>query len=191
MGASSGGLREVVDTLTLGGETASTAEGVSLLSLHAAKGLEYDVVFIAGLEEGLLPHRRSLGDIQAVEEERRLCYVGMTRARERLYVSYTHARLLGGQALIGQASRFIGEMGRSDVVVTTSRRADARPRLPGVRPGERVIHPRWRRGTVLTVDGEGRDTLVTIHFETVGLRRLQLCHAPLTRDGEQHDVLAV
>jgi DNA helicase-2/ATP-dependent DNA helicase PcrA len=164
---------------------------VSLLSLHAAKGLEYDVVFIGGLEEGLLPHRRSLGDARAVEEERRLCYVGMTRARKRLYVSYTHARLLGGQALIGQASRFIGEMGRSDVVVTASRRASARPRLSAVRTGERVVHPRWRRGTVVSVDGEGRDTLVTIDFETVGVRRLQLCHAPLTRDGEQRDVLAV
>jgi DNA helicase-2/ATP-dependent DNA helicase PcrA len=174
-------LRLLVDRLSQGGERTATEPGVSLMSLHAAKGLEFAVVFLAGLEEGLLPYRRALEDDDALEEERRLCYVGMTRAAQRLYLSYAHGRLLGGQALIGHPSRFLGEAGRNNFTFHLSRRASAKPRLQQVEPGERVMHPRWHAGTVLAVEGSGRETLVTIAFDRMGRQRLQLCHAPLIR----------
>lgn len=182
--------RDFVDRLAVGSEARQKPDGAHLMTLHSAKGLEFDAVFIAGLEEGLLPHRRALGSQEAIEEERRLCYVGMTRARSHLSVSYAHARLLGGQAMIGHSSRFIDESGRENLTVLTSHRAPHRPRLHAVRAGERVRHPRWREGTVMAVEGTGRDTLVTIRFDGVGRQRLQLCHAPLVRLEEDTRVLA-
>jgi DNA helicase-2/ATP-dependent DNA helicase PcrA len=163
---------------------------VTLMTIHAAKGLEFSAVFLVGLEEGLLPHRRAVeqGD---VAEERRLCYVAMTRARDLLYLSYAHSRLLGGNASVGMRSRFVAEMGAANVTVRVSSKSIAKPRLASVRPGERVVHPRWDAGTVLGVEGAGRDTLVTIEFDRAGRQRLQLCHAPLRRlEGEESDVLA-
>lgn len=181
LGARKGTLRTFVDRLACGHETRLGATGVALMSLHAAKGLEFPVVFLPGLEEGLLPHRRSLNDDEALEEERRLCYVGMTRAASRLYLSYTHTRLLGGQALIGHPSRFLAEMGHPNVTLRLSRRASTKPRLSSVALGDRVMHPRWKAGTVTAVEGSGRDTLITILFDFAGRQRLQLCHAPLQR----------
>ncbi|MBV9279003.1 MAG: UvrD-helicase domain-containing protein, partial [Chloroflexi bacterium] len=175
-----GSLRTFLDRLILRGEDVPDRPGVTCMSLHAAKGTEYHVVFLAGLEEGLLPHRRSLDARETIEEERRLCYVGMTRARERLLLSYAHFRLLGGQALVGRRSRFLGEIGTNNLIQRASRRLAATPRLPSVLPGQRVVHVRWREGTVVEVEGSGRETMVTIDFDEVGQRRLQLCYAPLT-----------
>lgn len=179
-------LRDLIDRLQLSSEPGG--EGVALMTLHAAKGLEFDVVFMAGLEEGVLPHHRSVARSEGVEEERRLCYVGMTRARRRLALSHTHMRFLGGRALLGERSRFVAEMGRN-VSLQLSPRRRAKPRLASVHPGERVSHPRWGNGTVVAVEGAGRDTLVTIEFEASTRRRIQLCHAPLTRL-ESADALA-
>jgi DNA helicase-2/ATP-dependent DNA helicase PcrA len=115
----------------------------------------------------------------------------MTRAQDGLYLSYVHARMLGGQAAIGHASRFVGEIGRSNLTLRISRRARARPRLLSVKPGDRVRHSRWHDGTVSAVEGRGRETMVTIDFDGAGRQRLQLCYAPLSLIGEDAvDVLA-
>lgn len=180
-----GTLRGFLERFALAGKAEDRGEGVQLMSLHAAKGLEFPVVFLAGLEEGLLPHRRSLAREVDIEEERRLCYVGMTRARDRLYLSYAHARLLGGQLHIGQVSRFVGEMGRGNLRVRVSPAAATRPRLASVSVGDRVMHPRWRCGTVEAIQGAGRATMVTIAFDGGSRQRVQLCHAPLTRLKEE------
>jgi DNA helicase-2/ATP-dependent DNA helicase PcrA len=184
-------IRAFVDRLTLGEHVPSQETVVRLMTLHAAKGLESNVVFMPGLEEGLLPHRRSLDSDAAIEEERRLCYVGMTRARELLYLSYTHGRTLGSQIVLGQPSRFIGEMGQANVTLKLSGPARSRPRLHSVHPGQRVTHTRWGEGTVVLAEGEGRDTMVTIHFDRFGPQRIQLCHTPLRRSEKGNvDVLA-
>ncbi|HZU12777.1 MAG TPA: UvrD-helicase domain-containing protein [Chloroflexota bacterium] len=179
-------LHDLIDRLTLSDEPARG--GVALMTLHAAKGLEFDVVFLAGLEEGLLPHRRALDRPGGVEEERRLCYVGMTRARRRLALTHAYTRFLGGHALLGERSRFVAEMGRH-VTVRLSPRRSAKPRLTSVKLGERVVHVRLGPGTVVAVEGSGRNTLVTVEFDEVGRQRVQLFHAPLTRAGSP-DVLA-
>lgn len=177
-------LRAVADRLALeGGDDARP--GISLMSLHAAKGLEFDAVFLVGLEEGVLPHRRSLDSESGVREERRLCYVGVTRSRHRLYLSWARARLLGGSALFGTPSRFIGEMGVSNVRVRSSTQLIAHPRLDHVVTGERVSHARWGEGTVLAMQGEGSERLAVIEFDGAGRQRLQLCHAPLIRTRQE------
>ena len=86
------------------------AEGVTMMTLHAAKGLEFPVVFLVGMEDGIFPHARSLDDPNQLEEERRLCYVGITRAQERLYLTYTMTRTLYGQTLPARRSQFIDEI---------------------------------------------------------------------------------
>lgn len=181
MAGSRGTLRQLVERLAGQGDDSPGTTGVRLMSLHAAKGLEFDVVFVAGMEEGLLPHQRSLDSKRDIAEERRLCYVGMTRARQTLYLTYARTRMLGGRALLGTPSRFIAEMGPGNVTQVSTSRSRAHPRLSRVDMGDRVYHTRWHEGTVIDVEGTGRETLVTIHFDGVGGKRLQLCHAPLRR----------
>jgi DNA helicase-2/ATP-dependent DNA helicase PcrA len=186
--AQRGTLPVFLQRLALAGDSGARQNGVHLMTLHAAKGLEFPVVFMPGLEEGLLPHRRSLDSPEALEEERRLCYVGMTRARDRLLLSYAQVRLIGGGAL-GARSRFIAEIGQANLVREGSRR-ELPPRLFDVRLCERVTHARWGSGTVEGVEGTGRNTLVTIRFDSGSRQRVQLCHAPLRRVREDLDVLA-
>jgi len=182
-------LRDLVDRLSLTSSDAGS-EGVRLLSLHAAKGLEYPVVFITGIEEEILPHRRSLDRDEDIREERRLLYVGMTRAAEQLYLSHAHSRLLSGQLRLGTPSRFIAEIGRGHLELEGSSRRAPRPRLHAVTPGERVDHRRWGPGTVTHVEGRGRDTMVSIMFDNGSCHRIQLCHAPLTRLTPHENVVA-
>jgi DNA helicase-2/ATP-dependent DNA helicase PcrA len=183
-----GTLRSLVDRTAMSHDGAPEREGVNLLSLHAAKGLEFDGVFVVGLEEGLLPHRRSLDSDAAVEEERRLLFVGMTRAREYLFLTHARMRLLGGHALVGGASRFLREIGAANVKTELSPRSAQRPRLATVHVGERVRHQRWGLGTVVSIEGRGRDTLTTILFDSIGRQRLQLVHAPLERVDRETDL---
>jgi DNA helicase-2/ATP-dependent DNA helicase PcrA len=176
-----GTLQGLVDRLAAQSDVKSSGNGVSLLTLHAAKGLEFSVVFLLGMEEGLLPHRHSMDRERDIEEERRLCYVGMTRARDRLVLTSAVARLFGGQAMSSEPSRFLAEMGRPNLTHEIVRAASTQQRLSSVRQGEIVSHQRWGRGTVVSVEGRGRATLTTIHFDSVGRQRIQLCHAPLVR----------
>jgi DNA helicase-2/ATP-dependent DNA helicase PcrA len=163
---------------------------VTLMTLHSAKGLEFDAVFIAGLEEGVFPHLRSLNDDDEIEEERRLCYVGVTRARERLCLSYAVHRRVHGYG-VGEPSRFLREMPAEELVLLNA----ARPPDPArgreletfdpveedwpIKVGARVRHPRFGEGLVVGVERDGADTIVTVGFAGGGRRRLSLEYANL------------
>lgn len=162
---------------------------VTLMTLHAAKGLEFPVVFMTGLEEGVFPHARALGDREELEEERRLCYVGLTRARERLYLTWAVHRRLHGYG-VGEPSRFLREMPEEALQLL-----NARPAPPGVveeppavpeeadtlplRVGTRVRHSRWGEGLVVGVERSASDVVVTVSFGALGRKRLSLQYAHL------------
>ncbi len=168
---------------------------VLLMTLHSAKGLEFESVFLVGLEEGLLPHSRSLTGEEALEEERRLCYVGMTRAMERLHLTWARSRQVFGQRRVTQASRFLEELPeelleRSGGLLRPGPAAPRRPRptaeadahdlappAPGLdssvlRPGVKVRHPLFGVGTVLRKEGEGDALKVTVSFPGAGTKKL-------------------
>ena len=168
---------------------------VLLMTLHAAKGLEFESVFLVGLEEGLLPHSRSLAGADALEEERRLCYVGMTRAMRRLHLTWARSRQIFGQRRLSEPSRFLEEIPRDRVTrtggapVALAGRAPARqnagpasapqtastapaPDQEELRPGVRVRHPLFGVGTVLRREGSGHDLKVMVSFPGVGAKKL-------------------
>jgi DNA helicase-2/ATP-dependent DNA helicase PcrA len=178
---------------------------VVLMTFHAAKGLEFESVFLVGLEEGLMPHSRSLTGDEALEEERRLCYVGMTRAMERLSLTHAQSRQVFGQRRLAEASRFLdeipdGALDRSGGFREASYAARTKPRpvfgsawsraspmpvapmpagLAEIRPGMRVRHPLFGVGTVLRSDGSGDELKVTVSFPGVGAKRLVARYAGL------------
>lgn len=193
-----------VDGLQGGDNVAVEEEAITLITLHQAKGLEYDAVFLVGLEEGLLPHSRSVDDPSQIEEERRLLYVGMTRARKRLYMFRAFQRRFRGQSGSQMASRFIVEIPES--LVTTrdirghARVADRMPdpmwtkrsaSTPAPRPakrtvdefaaGDKVRHTTFGEGVVVNSSGTGADTQVSVAFAGQGVKRLMLSFAPLEK----------
>ena len=169
---------------------------VTLMTLHAAKGLEFPVVFLTGLEDGVFPHNRALTDLTELEEERRLAYVGITRAMDRLYLSYAMRRTLFGNTFAHPKSRFLDEMPSVEVigsVVQMPRPAGGRWREVaihetagagvglGLEVGDRVRHPKWGEGKVAAVEGAGGDGLLTIMFPNVGQKMVMLKYAPLEK----------
>ena len=160
---------------------------VQLMTLHSAKGLEFPLVFMAGMEEGLFPHQKSVEEPGRLSEERRLAYVGMTRAMELLYLSYAESRRLHGQTLFGRPSRFVGELPpalvediRPRLQVAQARAPQLNDdRLPGL--GSRVRHAKFGEGTVLTVEGQGDNARVQINFDEAGAKWLVLGYAALDR----------
>ncbi|MGH9177958.1 MAG: DNA helicase PcrA [Acidimicrobiales bacterium] len=183
---------------------------VVLMTLHTAKGLEYPAVFLIGLEEGVFPHLRSLGEPAELEEERRLCYVGITRARQRLYLTHAWCRSLWGSTQYNPPSRFLTEIpeeltelaagsrrGRSapagsvthrrDVVEAALRGRVATPARTtgaetlGLRVGEDVVHGKWGEGVVLEVIGSGDKAEAVVRFPGLGEKRLHLAWTPLKR----------
>ncbi|MBI2015645.1 MAG: UvrD-helicase domain-containing protein, partial [Candidatus Rokubacteria bacterium] len=169
------------------------ARGITLMTLHSAKGLEFPLVFLTGLEEGVFPHARSMGSVDDVEEERRLCYVGITRAKERLWMSYALHRRIHGYGL-GEPSRFLLEMPEEHLTLLgAAGRADAREAAPSaaaapvatgdddlpLKVGARVRHGRWGEGLVVGVERSGDDVLVTVRFASVGRKQLSLQYAQL------------
>jgi DNA helicase-2/ATP-dependent DNA helicase PcrA len=167
---------------------------VQLMTLHSAKGLEFPLVFLAGMEDGLFPHRRSLNDAGGLEEERRLCYVGITRAMQTLYISYAEQRRLHGVDSFGQPSRFIGELPeelleevRPAIRVsqplyrrrTSQGRAEPRADTDGVRLGQRVRHTKFGEGVVLNCEGGGAHARVQVNFEAAGTKWLVMSYAGL------------
>jgi DNA helicase-2/ATP-dependent DNA helicase PcrA len=175
---------------------------ITLMTLHSAKGLEFPVVFLTGLEDGVFPHMRSLGEPDELEEERRLCYVGITRARERLYLCHAWSRMLFGRTDFYPPSRFLSEIpeelvevlgeerpvggGRGahrEAVVSAALASNAgrAARLPGLRVGDDVGHDTFGEGVVLDVIGEGEKAEAVIRFRDVGEKRLLLAWAPLQK----------
>jgi len=169
---------------------------VTLMTLHSAKGLEFANVFLTGLEDGVFPHNRALTDLTELEEERRLAYVGVTRAMDRLYLSYAMRRTLYGNTFAHPKSRFLEEMPSVEVIgsivqmprpaggrwreVSIHETAGAGVKL-GLEVGDRVRHPKWGEGLVAGVDGAGGDGLLTINFPNVGQKMVMLKYAPLEK----------
>jgi DNA helicase-2/ATP-dependent DNA helicase PcrA len=167
------------------GQAGATGAAVHLMTLHSAKGLEFPIVFLVGLEEGLFPHNRSREDVQQLEEERRLCYVGMTRAKERLVLCYAESRRLHGGEHYPMPSRFLREL-PAEVVREVRLGGDiarplaGEPALPGeLRLGQRVLHRSFGEGVILDVEGHGGHTRVQVNFERAGAKWLVLAYANL------------
>jgi len=183
-------------------------DAVTLMTLHNAKGLEFPVVFLVGMEENLVPHRSSTGSLQEIEEERRLLYVGITRAQEELFLVHCEARMTFGRTEIARPSRFL-----EDIPATLLREVDVfgqdlgdprhlvkrlagrwRPPAatqagdtspdsapePAYRGGEKVRHPKFGVGTVVGISGEGARAEVTVVFDAAGAKRLLVKYANLS-----------
>jgi DNA helicase-2/ATP-dependent DNA helicase PcrA len=157
---------------------------VTLMTLHNAKGLEFPVIFLVGMDDGVFPHARTLGDPEELEEERRLCYVGITRAMDRLFVTNAWSRTLWGGSNYNPASRFLAEI--PEHLVTTVkrvRRGDMERAKPAplqasdLAPGDRVRHGKVGIGVIKELD----DTEATVVFDSVGVKRLLLAWAPLEK----------
>jgi DNA helicase-2/ATP-dependent DNA helicase PcrA len=168
-----------------------------LLTLHAAKGLEFPVVFIVGLDDGLLPHVRSMDDPEAMAEERRLLYVGITRAMDRLYLVRAFRRTAGGGGGLMDESRFLRDIparvlgveesagrtfpfGRNAEIPLRETEAPSAPREARFRAGMRIRHERFGEGMILESQVHGEDEILTVEFETAGLKRLDADAAPIT-----------
>lgn len=164
---------------------------VHFMTLHAAKGLEFPLVFIVGLEEGLFPSNMSVEEPGRLEEERRLCYVGVTRARQQLVLTYAESRRRYGSSSYNPPSRFIGEIPpelitevrpRAMIVQPTntfSRQTDSFAEDTGIKIGGRVAHAKFGEGVVLDCEGKGSSARVRVHFEGAGSKWLVLGYANL------------
>ena len=166
-------------------------ESVQLMTMHSAKGLEFPLVFIGGMEEGLFPHSMSSDDPERLEEERRLCYVGMTRAMEQLYLCHAESRRMHGSDSYPMPSRFLREIpvdlveeirSRPDVsrpVVTPAGGFNVAEETTGFALGQRVSHPKFGQGVVLNAEGQGRSARVQVNFESTGAKWLVVAYANL------------
>ncbi|MCP4042703.1 MAG: ATP-binding domain-containing protein, partial [Gammaproteobacteria bacterium] len=151
--------------------TESGQNGVHLMTLHSAKGLEFSLVFMCGVEEGLFPHQRSLDDHNQLEEERRLCYVGITRARERLYLIHAESRRLHGTDYYPLPSRFIHEIPAEYLREVRLGGSLSRPVQGRVEQesgefhlGQQVVHPKFGDGVVTNYEGQGAQARVQVNF---------------------------
>jgi DNA helicase-2/ATP-dependent DNA helicase PcrA len=149
---------------------------VSLMTLHAAKGLEFPIVFLVGLEEGILPHFKSLDSTADTEEERRLCYVGVTRAKQKLFLTTALRRTKFGSFNTTRPSRFLSEMQISEY-----NRVKEEKRTPVISKGDTVIHKIWGLGKVLDVVYDSDIPFATIDFLKIGVKNLDLRYAPLEK----------
>lgn len=165
-------------------QTEGSEDGVQLMTLHTAKGLEFPVVFLGGCEEGLFPHYMTREDPQGLEEERRLCYVGMTRAMQKLFITYAEVRRLHGKEAYHRASRFLSEIPsefldevrmKSKVSLPESSRFTTSKILDNdgaLRTGQRVKHHKFGEGVVLQYEGRGEHARIQVCFEKEGTKWL-------------------
>jgi len=181
------------------GQGTKSDDCVQMMTLHTAKGLEFPLVFLSGMEDGLFPHQRSINDLEGLEEERRLCYVGMTRAMKQLYFTYAEQRRLHGVDSHNAPSRFIQELPPAMIEEVRPRIRLAQPsgngraykgdglwQTPlsevlggGMRLGTRVRHGKFGEGTVLSIEGQGPHARVQVNFEQQGSKWLMLQYANL------------
>ncbi len=170
------------------GQAAEQEDSVQMMTLHSAKGLEFPVVFLSGVEENLFPHRMSLEEEGRLEEERRLCYVGITRAMEKLYISYAETRRLHGSDSYNSPSRFIREIDPELLEEIRSGHGFSRPTSyaasapdapPGLALGQRVLHQVFGEGVVLNFEGAGANGRVQVNFDLEGSKWLVLQYANL------------
>jgi DNA helicase-2/ATP-dependent DNA helicase PcrA len=171
------------------GQAEQWEESVQMMTLHSAKGLEFPLVFMAGMEEGLFPHQRSSEEPGRLEEERRLCYVGMTRAMRQLYLTHAEVRRLYGKEEYTRPSRFISEIPAEHLEEIRVRGTVSTPifrqersavaESSGFRLGQRVLHPKFGEGVVLSSEGSGAQARVQINFHEVGTKWLVLAYANL------------
>lgn len=168
------------------------SDAVVLMTLHNAKGLEFPIVFMAGMDEGIFPHSRSLLDEDQLEEERRLCYVGMTRAKKKLYMTRAWQRSLYGNTSYYAASRFLNEISDEYIIETSYGIADnaavcrsepevSKKSVANISPGDRVRHLKWGEGIVLDIEGIDEDAQISINFPSVGEKCLILKYAPIVK----------
>ena len=185
------------------GEHQATAghDALQLMTVHAAKGLEFHAVFITGLEEGLFPHEQSAAEENGLEEERRLMYVAITRARRRLYLSHTQSRMLHGQVRYNLPSRFLDELPEGVLRKLNSRAAAPAPSMrphaatygearshvaeyktndTGYRVGQSVAHAKFGTGIIIDFEGRGPDARVQVKFREAGTKWLALAYANLS-----------
>lgn len=184
-------------------DTNVDGDSVNMLTLHTAKGLEYSVVFLTGMEEGIFPHIRAMTEESELEEERRLCYVGITRAKEKLYLTHSWQRLLFGKQSYNLPSRFLQEIpaevkdernlgrviGGSRPETVASRPSVLMPEPAQPKPvalikfadGERVLHRKFGQGIVVACRGSGTDILVSVVFDQAGLKTLSMQYTALER----------
>jgi DNA helicase-2/ATP-dependent DNA helicase PcrA len=180
-------------------EAAPGSEAIQMMTVHAAKGLEFEVVFVAGLEDGLFPHENALQEARGLEEERRLAYVALTRARRQLYLTHAQSRVLHGQMRYGVRSRFLEEIPESLCHILNPRtrrpelsfgsRAPSSVRSPTSSTestrtgkfhiGQRVRHDKFGEGVVLAREGQGDEGRVQVNFRDVGTKWLALAFARL------------
>lgn len=179
------------------GETQADShqDAVQMMTIHTAKGLEFPVVFIAGVEEGMFPSQMSNEEPGRLEEERRLCYVGMTRAMEQLYLTWAESRRLYGQDKYHTISRFIKEMPSECMEEIRLRTTISRPVTnrfnpttsheafddSGMQLGQRVVHPKFQEGTVINIEGQGEHARIQVNFDDFGSKWLVLSYARLTK----------
>jgi DNA helicase-2/ATP-dependent DNA helicase PcrA len=179
------------------GQAGNWEDCIQLMTMHSAKGLEFPLVFLCGMEDGLFPHRRSVVDSGSLEEERRLCYVGITRAKECLYVTHAEKRRLHGMDSLAYPSRFIAEIPDELIEEVRPRVQVARPVYGGarqsrrssgslqpgtdigIRLGQRVRHGKFGDGVILNCEGQGAHARVEVNFERAGTKWLVLNYANL------------
>ncbi len=166
---------------------------VQMMTLHAAKGLEFPLVFMIGMEENLFPSERSLEETGRLDEERRLCYVGITRARQKLVLTHTEQRRLYGRSHYNLRSRFLSEIpvelldevrprvtfGQVNLSSGPSAYAGDENSNSGFQIGQRVMHTKFGEGLIMSFEGQGRNARVQVNFERAGSKWLVLSYANL------------
>lgn len=189
-------------------EKAADRSAVTLMTLHSAKGLEFEAVFLVGMEESLFPHASAQLEPGEMEEERRLCYVGITRAQRRLYLTHALERRLRNDRMRCSVSRFLSEMPRNSLYILKPHLFSLQPGMlmgderekpwrPALRPerqkpsaeekkvfysvADKVEHDKFGRGTVVRVEGQGENAILTIAFEGQGVKKLSVAYAPIRK----------
>lgn len=174
-------------------------DSVQMMTLHSAKGLEFPLVFLAGLEDGLFPHQMSMEEPGRLEEERRLCYVGITRAMKELYLTYAETRRINGSETYNRVSRFVGEIPAELVQEVRLSNIVTKPAMPvrnhkrkamngtmnsevdgtDLRLGQRINHAKFGEGTILNYEGQGKQARIQVNFDNEGSKWLMLAYATL------------